>query len=246
MSKPQILIYKNADELAQAAAERFVQSARDAIAARGLFSVALSGGNTPKRVYSLLARDDFKARIEWSKVHLFFGDERCVPPDHSESTYRMVLETLVSHVPIPSENVHRIRGEDEPKQSARLYEAELKVFFAGASWHRFDLVLLGMGEDGHTASLFPGTAALDEQIAWVVANWVEKLRTYRITLTLPAINAAANVVFLVIGSDKAERLAEVINGPFDPKRIPAQLIEPTDGKLVWLVDAAAAALLGPR
>ena len=246
MSTPQILIYKNADELAKAAAERFAELARDAIAERGLFRVALSGGNTPNRVYSLLASDEFKTRIEWSKVHLFFGDERCVPPDDSESNYRMVLETLISHVEIPRENVHRIRGEEEPLQSAKLYEAELKEFFAAAGWPRFDLVLLGMGDDGHTASLFPQTAALDERNSWVVANWVEKLGVYRISLTVPVINAAANIAFLVIGSDKAERLAEVIHGPFDKKRLPSQLIKPTDGTLLWLVDTAAAALLDTK
>ncbi|MEP6635792.1 MAG: 6-phosphogluconolactonase [Acidobacteriota bacterium] len=243
MSKQRVLVFKSADELAQAAAEKFVECAREALAQHGFFRVAAAGGNTPKRVYSLLSSDLFKERIEWSKVHIFFGDERCVPPNHPESNYRMVYETLTSQVPIPAENVHRIKGEVDPEHSASLYAAELKAFFSGASWPQFDLVMLGMGEDGHTASLFPWTAALKERTAWVAANWVEQLGVFRITLTESAINAAANVIVLVAGASKAERLAEVLNGPLEPERLPVQLIKPRQGPLVWMIDAAAAVRL---
>jgi len=240
-----ILIFDNSEQLAEAAAERFVSDAQDAITRHGRFSVALAGGNTPKRVYELLASEPYVSRIDWSSVHLFFGDERCVPPDHADSNYRMVNESLISRVSIPPENVHCIAGEGDPVISAHRYEEELRGFFAGSSWPRFDLVLLGMGEDGHTASLFPGTSALNETKAWVVANWVEKFGAFRITLTAPAMNHAAHIVFLITGEAKARRLAEVLNVPAEPERLPVQLIDPVDGTLEWLVDKAAASLLEP-
>ena len=213
------------------------------IADGGRFSVAVPGGNTPKQVYALLASEAFKERVEWGRVHVFFGDERCVPPEHPESNYRMVLETLLSNVPIPQKNVYRIKGELGPEEAAAAYESELRKYFVAASVPRFDLVLLGMGEDGHTASLFPDSAALNEKNAWVAANWVAQLNSFRITLTLSALNAAANILFLVKGLQKAKRLAEVLNGPFDLLQLPAQAIRPTNGSLVWMVDAEAAAML---
>ncbi len=243
MTKPKILVYRDPDDLARAAAEVFVERAAEAIADGGRFSVAMAGGNTPKQVYALLASEAFKERVEWGRVHVFFGDERCVPPEHPESNYRMVLETLLSKVPIPQKNVYRIKGELAPQQAAAAYEVELRKYFTAASAPRFDLVLLGMGEDGHTASLFPGSAALNEKNAWVAVNWVAQLNSFRITLTLTALNAAANIVFLVSGLQKAKRLAEVLNGPFDPLRLPAQTIRPTNGSLVWMLDAEAAANL---
>ena len=239
-NSPKTFIYDNPEQLAEAAALRFINSAQAAIALQDRFSVAVAGGNTPKRVYELLASDSYRDRTEWLSVHIFFGDERCVPPDHPESNYRMVKESLLSHVPIPMVNVHRMRGEDDPALGARHYEEELRAFFKAAPWPRFDLVLLGMGDDGHTASLFPHTAALREKKAWVVPNWVERLKTFRLTLTVPAICHAANIVFLVTGEAKARRLYEVLNGPRDPERLPAQLIRPVDGRLEWLVDKAAA------
>jgi len=154
----------------------------------------------------------------------------------------MLKESLLSHVPIPAVNVHRMRGEDDPTLSARFYEEELHAFDEDATWPRFDLILLGMGEDGHTASLFPHTAALREEKAWVVANWVEQLETFRLTLTVPAICHAAHIIFLVTGEAKARRLNEVLNGPRDPERLPAQLIQALDGSLKWLVDKAAASM----
>ena len=229
--------------MARSAAERFVELGQAAIDARGCFSVGLAGGSTPKRTYELLASEAYREQLNWSKVHICFGDERCVPPDHSESNYRMANEALISRVSIPPPNVHRINGLGDAVANASLYEDELRTFFNPASWPRFDLVLLGMGDDGHTASLFPGTKALVEPRAWVVANWVEKFGTFRITLTAPAINHAANIAFLVTGATKAERLLEVLRGALDPEKLPSQLIQPLDGSLFWLVDKAAAGRL---
>lgn len=245
-----VVVFETAEQLAVAAAERFVAHARQAIVDHGLFSVSLAGGNTPRRMYEVLATESFRTRIEWSQVHIFFGDERCVPPDHPDSNYRLANETMISRVSIPPQNVHPIKGDGDPTKNAQLYEAELRSFFTGRQWPRFDLVLLGLGEDGHTASLFPGTAALKEKHAWVVANWIEKLEAYRITLTAPALNGAANVLFLVAGAAKAAALARVLNPPRDPDqlpaRLPAQLIKPESGSLTWLVDAQAASKLPQR
>lgn len=242
-----ILVFDDADEVARGAADRFVEIAQAVIAARGRFSVALSGGSTPRLTYELLATDEYRDRVSWASVHIFFGDERCVPPTHPDSNYRMACEAMISLLPIPPQNTHRMRCEDGPVAGARLYEQELRSFFDGAAaWPRFDLVLLGIGEDGHTASLFPGTPALAEQQAWVVANRVEKLKTFRITLTAPAINHAAHIVFMVTGIGKAERLVEVLNGLRDPERLPAQMIQPVEGSLTWLVDRAAASLFIER
>ncbi|HVF49111.1 MAG TPA: 6-phosphogluconolactonase [Pyrinomonadaceae bacterium] len=235
-----ISVFDDAEQLAQAAAERFVAAARAAVGVSGRFSVALAGGTTPRRVYKLLASDAYKNQLEWSKVHIFFGDERCVPPAHPDSNYRMARETLLARVAVPAANVHRIEGAGDAASGARRYEDELRAFFKGDEWPRFDLVLLGMGDDGHTASLFPHTHALAEEQAWVVANRVEKLRAFRITLTARAINHAARVVFMVAGAGKAARLAEVLHGARDPERLPAQLIRPLAGSLEWLVDRAAA------
>jgi 6-phosphogluconolactonase len=239
-----MLIYTDADGVARAAADRFVEIAQAAIAERGRFTVALSGGSTPRRMYELLASVEYRNRVSWASVHIFFGDERCVPPTDPESNYRMAVEAMISRLPIPAQHTHPMKCEDDPVEGARLYEQELRSFFdAATAWPRFDLVLLGMGDDGHTASLFPGTPAISEQHAWVMANRVEKLKTFRITLTAPAINHAAHTLFMVTGAGKAERLAEVLYGPRDPDRLPAQLIQPVDGSLTWLVDRAAASLL---
>ena len=239
----EIRVFKDAEEVARAAAICFVDIAVGSISARGRFSVALAGGSTPRRAYELLASEEHRDRIAWSKVHIFFGDERCVPPTHADSNYRMADEAMISLLPIPSQNVHRMVGEGDAIANASLYEDDLQTFFDGAPWPGFDLVLLGMGDDGHTASLFPGTRALSERTAWVVANWVEKLSTYRITLTPPAINHAANIIFLVSGVGKDERLPEVLRGARDPQRLPSQLIQPVAGTLLWLVDKAAAGRL---
>ena len=223
--------------LALAAAHFFVALAQTATQQHP-FSVALSGGQTPRRVYELLATDELKDQINWKWVHIFFGDERPVPHQHEASNFGMARAALLAHVPIPEANIHPIAGEGDPQLNARNYESELRSYFAGLAWPRFDLVLLGMGEDGHTASLFPGTTALEEKTAWVVANWVERLNEYRITLTVPAINAAANTLFLVTGENKATRLKEVLSGASHPEKVPAQLIQPDS--VTWMIDAGAA------
>jgi 6-phosphogluconolactonase len=195
-----IRIFENAEEVARAAADAFADIAVASIAAEGRFSVALAGGSTPRRTYQLLASEEYRNRIPWSQVHIFFGDERSVPATHADSNYRMANEAMLSILPIPEQNIHRMLGNGDAHANASLYESELQTFFDVAAWPRLNLVLLGMGDDGHTASLFPGTDALKETDAWVTANWVEKFQTYRITLTAPAINHAANVIFLVAGS----------------------------------------------
>jgi 6-phosphogluconolactonase len=240
---PNVLIFDDAEAVARAAARRFVELSRKAMDAGGRFSVALAGGSTPKRVYELLAGDDFNGQIDWPRVHVFFGDERCVPPDHHDSNYRMAREAMLAHIMLPIENVHRMVGEGDAVSNARLYEDDLHEFFDGAAWPRLDLVMLGMGDDGHTASLFPGSRALAEQQAWVAANWVEKFNTFRITLTAPAINHAAHVMFIVTGAGKTDRLPEVLTGPRDTDRLPSQLIKPVNGTLEWFTDKAAAAKL---
>lgn len=250
------IIYADAAALAQAAAELFVVRAGEAIKAHGRFSVALSGGSTPKAMHQRLATEPLRGQVDWAHVNVFWGDERCVAPDETESNYHMARETLLDYVPIPTNQIHRMRGEIDPAQAAAEYEAVLRGFFGPRppapsptrveggpeEEPRFDLIFLGMGDDGHTASLFPGTAALDET-RWVAPNWVEKLGAWRITLTAPAINAAALVAFLVAGEAKAERLAQVLNGPSQPHVLPSQLIRPTVGDLLWLVDKAAASKL---
>ncbi|MDT7604245.1 MAG: 6-phosphogluconolactonase [Acidobacteriota bacterium] len=238
-----VLIFPEAEAVARAAAERFVELANEGAAKSGRFSVALSGGSTPRRIYELLAGEELRAAVDWSKVHIFFGDERCVPPDDDESNYRMARETLLSRVSVAPENIHRMTGEGDAVANARLYEDDLRAFFGEVALPAFDLVMLGLGEDGHTASLFPGSRALDERAAWVTANRVEKLGAFRLTLTAPVINNAAHVMFVVAGAGKAERLREVIEGARDPHRLPAQLIRPARGTLEWYADRAAAAKL---
>ena len=237
-----IRIYPDAASLARAASEHFVTLAAEAIAARRRFAVALSGGSTPRATYALLADDEFAARLDWSCVHVFWGDERCVPPDHPGSNFRLADEALLSHIPIPSDNIHRVHGELGPEAAAQAYAAALRTFF-GTTWPRFDLVLLGMGSDGHTASLFPGSPALRETARSVVAVTAcyQDRPAHRVTLTPPAINAARQVLFLVTGTAKAETLQAVLEGPEGP--YPAQRIRPTSGQLIWLVDVEAASRL---
>jgi 6-phosphogluconolactonase len=239
----EIRLCDDAAALARAAADLFVATAKAAVAARGRVSVALSGGST---LYQLLAGPEYHDQVDWSRTWVFFGDERCVPPTDAESNYRMAREALLFHVPVPATQVFRMRGEAaDPDAAARLYEINLRRAFALAPGElpRFDLILLGMGPDGHTASLFPHTEALRVRDRLVAPNWVEKLGATRLTLTLPAINSAALVVFLVAGADKAAALAAVLNGPPQPEELPSQQVAPRDGRVLWLVDRAAAARL---
>jgi 6-phosphogluconolactonase len=211
---------------------------------RGRFIIALSGGGTPKPIYARLASPDYRDRMAWEKVHIFFGDERCVPPDDARSNYRMVREAWLDHSPIPAANIHRIRAEDDPSLEAQRYEQDIAGRFRSARLPAFDLVLLGMGENGHTASLFPGTAVLRETVRWVVAQYVEVMTAWRVTFTAPLINAARHVAFLAEGAGKAQMLRNVLEGPYQPDVWPSQLIQPVSGELHWLVDAAAAARIG--
>lgn len=229
--------YESPEELAGAAAREFTDRAAEAIEERGRFAVVLAGGSTPKAMYGILARD-YANSLDWSKVHVFFGDERTVAPDHEDSNYRMAREALLDHVRVGS--VHRMRCELTPDEAAAAYEEQLREFFGGIP--QFDLILLGIGGDGHTASLFPETPALEVQDRWVVANPVPKLDTTRVTLTVPVINAAQSVVFLVAGEDKAEALKEILEGDADPREYPATLVRPPTGP-DWMLDHAAARLL---
>lgn len=235
-----VLVHDDKAELAEAAARDFARRAAESIEERGRFAVALAGGSTPRVVYELLASGYGEtADLDWSRVHAFFGDERTVPPDDEDSNYRMARETLLDHVPVGS--VHRMRGELPPEEAAAEYEAELRSFF-GDGLPRFDLIMLGIGGDGHTASLFPQTSALEVTDRLVTANSVPKLETERITLTVPIINAARAVAFLVSGEDKTQALREILEGDGDPHVYPAKFVQP-DGDLTWMVDRAATGLL---
>lgn len=240
---PYVTVFPDEAALVAASADQITTLAAQAIHANGRFSIGLSGGSTPQPVFERLATEPYRSRIAWEHVYVFWGDERSVPPDHPDSNYRMAHAALLAHVPLPDANVHRMRGELPPDAAAADYAATLRAFFGTGGWPRFDLVLQGLGDDGHTASLFPGTAALREQDAWVVANHVPRLDTWRITLTAPAINAAANVTFVVAGEEKAPALRAVLEDEHQPDTYPAQLIQPTNGTLHWYVDAAAAAEL---
>ena len=240
-----LAVLPSAAALADATAARFVAAAEDAIASRGQFIVALSGGSTPRDTYRQLATEALVSRVMWSRVQVLWGDERCVPPDHMESNYRMARDTLLDRVPVPAGNVHRILGEDAPTSAAEAYEATLRALLRTPAGARIDLVLLGLGEDGHTASLFPGSAAVHEQTRWVMAARAPAASMWRITLTPAVINAAAEVLFLVSGGAKAAILRRVLEGPRRPQELPAQAIAPSNGRVRWCVDAAAAADLTP-
>lgn len=255
----EILICADAADLARESARRFAALAEAFTNDAGRFTVALSGGSTPKAMFQILAEKPFADTLPWSSIYFFWGDERCVPPDHAESNYRMADETLLSKVPIPRKHIFRIPAEDEDhERAAANYSETIRRFFnplataepavatargTEPEWPSFDLVFLGMGADGHTASLFPGTTALriDDRIA--VDNYVEKFQSWRITLTASAINRARNIIFLVAGADKAPALKEVIEGPRNPEQYPSQLIEASHGSLLWMVDEASVSLL---
>ena len=238
-----IQILPTAADLFHAAAEEFTRVGRQAIAAQGRFAVALSGGSTPKALYSLLAASypDFP----WARTYLFFGDERHVPPTDPESNYRMVSESLLTRIAIPAQNVFRVKAENpDATAAAANYEKQIRRFFAltPAEFPRFDLILLGLGPDGHTASLFPDSPGLKENSKLVIANWVEKFKTHRISFTFPVLNNADEVIFLASGPDKAAMVHEVLEGKPTPP-LPSQQVQPANGRLLWMLDAPAAAKL---
>jgi 6-phosphogluconolactonase len=240
----------DANAIAQTAAAEFLEAAKEAVREKGSFSVALSGGSTPKVLYGLLINNPvLQAMVPWSKTQFFFGDERHVPPDDTESNFRMATEAMFAKAPVDAKQVHRIKGEKRnAAQAAEEYEEDLRASFrlADGQLPRFDLVLLGMGPEGHTASIFPGTKALKEERRLVVSNWVGKLYTDRITLTPPVLNNAARVIFMVHGAEKAPALKAVLEGPYEPDQLPAQIIKPKEGKVLWLVDPSAAVMLAPK
>jgi 6-phosphogluconolactonase len=239
----------DAAALAQRAANYFVEMVGEAVAGRGRARIAISGGTTPKAAFQLLAdpNQPWRSRMPWNDLEIYWVDERCVGPDDADSNYRMTREALLDHVPLAPEQIHRMQGELDPQAAADNYVSELKSGFRleGGQSPRFDLVALGMGPDGHTASLFPHTAAIHETSRIVTANHVPQMDTWRITLTWPVINAARSVFFLIAGTDKAEVLNQVLTGPRDVERLPSQLIRPSSGILTLILDKAAAALLPP-
>lgn len=240
-------IFSDPTEVTRAAADEFTRIAVEAVAQTSLFTVALSGGSTPRALYSLLAEDpQYRDRLPCNQMYLFWGDERAVPPDHPDSNYRMTKDAMLSKLPVPEGNIHRIHAEAiDAKKAAEDYENELKQFFRLASGElpRLDLVLLGMGPDGHTASIFPYTSAVQERERLVADVYVEKLKTHRVTLTVPVLNHAIHVLFLACGAEKADTLKAVLQGERSPNQYPSQLIQPTYGKLTWMVDRAAASKL---
>lgn len=243
---PEIIITRDLEELSQKAAEFIAGFITDLEKTKERIAIALSGGTTPKRLYERLAIGPFHKDIPWNQVHLFWGDERFVPPGHPDSNYRMVYEALISKVPIPSENVHRMPGEMAyPQAAADEYEENLHRFFGSSpeGWPRFDLVILGVGSDGHTASLFPGSEALKERRRWVAAPYVEKLNAYRLTLTLPVFNSADQVIFLVNGKEKARIVKELLAGYNTKTIFPVQMIKPRHGKPIFFLDRPSASLI---
>ena len=243
---PEIHLSPNPKALAEEAARRFVALASAAIDARGRFVVALSGGSTPKVLLGLLAQRPYRDALAWDRIHFAWGDERCVPPDDAQSNYRMAHEALLAQVPPPASNIHRMPAENPDHEAAAAeYAATLTALFnlAGGDLPRFDLIHLGLGTEGHTASLFPGSPALAERTRFVAAPWVEKLDAHRITLTPPVLNAAREVQFLAAGAEKAAIIHAILHAPHDPNELPVQIVAPTDGRLVWLLDQAAASNL---
>jgi 6-phosphogluconolactonase len=240
--KKNIHIYPNKEKLVAATTERVVDSIEKAIAENGLCNVALAGGNTPGGVYSMLATNHYQDRVDWNKLHFFWGDERMVSPEHQDSNYRMVRETLLDHVAIPDSNVHRIWGEIAPEQAAEEYSSLLNNHFK-TDLPRFDIILLGLGEDGHTASLFPETDAVEEGERHAVAVFVPKLDTWRVTLTLPVLNAASEIYFLVSGRSKSDIIQRIMSIKQPSKEFPATMVNPANGELHWMLDSEAMILI---
>lgn len=238
-----IYVRDSASQVARGAARFFFELCFQSIRHDGHFAVALPGGKTPEPFFNVLSSDEFMNTIPWKSVHLFWGDERCVPPGHPDSNYNAAASAFISKTGIPADNVHRMRGEDQPHAAAAAYEAELRRFFKGFKKTCLDLVFLGLGEDGHTLSLFPGSQSLNENERLVAAEYVEAVKSDRMTMTLPVVNNASNAIFLVTGKKKAGILKAVLEGGNESRHYPASLIRPTHGRLIWIVDKAAASLL---
>lgn len=236
---PKVIVSDTPEALAERAADDFARLVEETLARQERFSVALPGGQTPKLFFTRLTQEPYRARIPWDKLWVFWGDERCVPPDHSESNFGVARDFLLQKVPIPSAHVFRIRGEDPPPEAARAYAKTMHEVFKTEPWPAMDLVLLGMGPDGHTASLMPGTSALEEERRWVVENAVRSLQTIRITMTLPVFNHARQAWFLVTGPKKAAAFARAQSGPRED--CPASRVQPENGELRWYVDKAVTA-----
>lgn len=234
-------IFPQANDLYHAAASEFVACAGRAILAHDRFTIALAGGDTPRPLYELLASQGFAPRVDWARTEIFFGDERCVSPGDARSNFRMAADALLRHVPIPPGQIHRIHGEEDPAVAALRCVQALRATFRSVRMPRFDLILLGVGDNGHTASLFPGSAALNEYRRLAVSQYVETQKEWRITLTLPVINAAREIWVLAQGTAKAPVLQRIFEGPFMPEVLPAQALAPGRGRLVWWMDQAAAA-----
>jgi 6-phosphogluconolactonase len=235
-------ICNDADDLSREAAEWITARIHHTLQKQDRFTIALSGGSTPVKLFGLLRHAPYRERINWSRMHIFFGDERGVPFSDSRNNAHMAYDTLLDHVPIPGEQIHPMRTDIPPEESAASYERVLHHYFHGHA-HSFDLVLLGMGDDGHTLSLFPGTSVVHEEKKWTAAYYLEPQEMYRITLTAPLVNRAACVAFLVSGAGKAKALKEVLEGDFHPEQFPSQVIKPPEGELHWFLDRPAASLL---
>lgn len=241
-----IQIFDNAEQLSTAAAELFISASKESIQKRGRFLVSLSGGSTPKRVFEILAQPDFKSKVEWAKVFIFWGDERCVPFEDPDSNAGMTYKALLNYVNIPTNQIFRIKGELPPHDAASEYNELLNRFFPLESGRSFDLVFLGMGTDGHTASLFPFTPVLEEKSHLAKEVYLEELKKFRVTLTKDLINSADKIAFLITGENKAEVLNEVMYGDFNYKKYPSQLIKPKHGELIWCLDKGAAKIVGAK
>ncbi|MBC3541057.1 6-phosphogluconolactonase [Rufibacter sediminis] len=237
-----IQVYKTPAELSRAAVEIFVQAAQEAVQENGRFVVALTGGSSPEQLYKLLAQAPYRDLVPWAQTYVFWGDERWVPLTDDRSNAKMAFEMLLHHVPVPKSHIYPMWSTEQPQVFAQVYEKQLLNVFDGAT-PQFDLILLGMGDDGHTASLFPSTPVLHEKEKWVQAYYLEPQSMYRITLTAPCLNAARKIVFMTFGEKKAKALREVLEGEPNPELYPSQLIQPQSGETLWLVDEAAAQLL---
>ena len=247
-SNREIQVFRDVNDIASRAAELILAAANTAVQQNGRFTIALAGGSTPKTLYSLLSSEPYFSVMPWDKTYIFFGDERCVPPDDKDSNFRMASESMLTKLALKPEQVHRIKAENpDPEKAAQEYEQLLTSFFGLSSGQlpRFDVTLIGMGDEGHMLSLFPGTKALQDGGRLVRSNWIGKLYTWRVTVTAPVANNSGLVIFMVTKPDKALALKGVLEGPYEPEQLPSQLLQTTNGKTVWLVDTAAAEKLDP-